>query len=235
MPTFAASKAGYGNLWRSMTVTRRADASRAAAGMIGDKGRFQVIEDATGVPWFWIAIVAEREGNGFGGYLGNGERIIGTNKKTRLVPKNRGPFASWNDGAIDSLEYKKLDKIDDWPVERLLYEFERWNGWGYGKGALGSRAINSPYVWAGTSLYGTAPNIGKYVADHKFDSRHIDKQLGAAALLKQLAGADMSVAERISGEPRTTPDAPEEKEMTIPELIAQLKAVTGAKSVLLEW
>ena len=194
--------------------------------MIADKARYQTIEDVTGVPWFWIAITQHREGNGFGGYLGNGQRIIGTNKKTTIVPKGRGPFKSWNDGAIDALvALKKLDKIDDWPVERLLYQWEKWNGWGYvGK-------INSPYIWGGTSLQ----QPGKYVADHVFDPKHMDVQLGTAALLKQLAEADDSVAEHISGEPRTTPDIEFPTEQTIPELIAQLKEATGAKSVLLEW
>ena len=232
MPTFAATKAGYRNLWRDMTVTRTEEANKVASGMIADKARYQAIEDATGVPWYWIAAVHNRENNrDFGGVLHNGQRIIGTNKKTTLVPKGRGPFASWNDAAIDALKLKNLDKIDDWPIERILYEFERYNGFGYGPAVLGSRAINSPYVWAGTSKQ----QAGKYVRDGKFVSSHVDTQLGTAALIKQLAEMDDSVAERISGEPSTTPDIELPKEMTIPEMIAQLKKKTGAKSVLLEW
>ena len=227
MPTYASMKLGYGNLWRGMNVTSKVEANQAAAGMIADKARYQAIEDATGVPWFWIAITHHRESNrSFAGVLHNGERIIGTKRKTKLVPKGRGPFESWNEAAIDALKLKRLDKIDDWPVERMLYEFERYNGWGY------NGKINSPYVWAGTSKQ----QPGKYVADHVFDPKHMDTQLGAAAMLKQLAEADQSVAERISGGAFGADVGSETPgELSVSELVAILKAKPGVKGVMIEW
>lgn len=53
------------------------------------------------VPWEVIAVIHQRESSGnFNTYLGNGQAL---NKKTTIVPKGRGPFSSWEEGAIDAL------------------------------------------------------------------------------------------------------------------------------------
>ena len=67
----------------------------------------------------------------------------------------------------------------------MLYEFEKYNGFGYVK-----HKVNSPYVWAGTSLQ----QSGKYVADGVFNRSHWDKQLGCAAILKKLIELDEQIA-----------------------------------------
>lgn len=196
MPSYDSMRAGYLNLWQKVTVTRPVDAEAAANGIFADRARYEAIEKETGVPWFWVAIVHNRESNrDFGGVLHNGERIIGTGKKTSLVPKGRGPFSSWNEAAIDALKFKELDKIRDWPVERLLYEWERYNGWGY----IGK--INSPYVWAGTSLQ----QRGKFVADGKYDASHWDTQLGCAVILKTMI---QMVPGLVAGEPAIPGEVP---------------------------
>jgi lysozyme family protein len=177
MPDFSEVMPGYANLWQSVVVTKPHTVEVVANGIIADRARYEPVAKATGVPWFWIAIVHNRESNrDFRGVLHNGQKIIGTGKKTTLVPKGRGPFATWEDAAIDALKLRKLEQVDNWTIPRMLYEFEGYNGWGYfGK-------INSPYVWAATNHQ----QPGKYVADHKFDPKHWDNQLGAAAILKAL-------------------------------------------------
>ena len=229
MPTFEASRAGYRNLWAKTTVERADDADRAAKDIVSDKERYLSIERETGVPWFWTAITHLREsGRSFAGVLHNGERIIGTGKKTRLVPKGRGPFSSWNEAAVDALKLKGLDKVDDWSVERILFEWERYNGFGYvGK-------INSPYVWAGTNLQ----QRGKFVADHKFDPSHWDTQLGTAAVLKRLAEMDKSVSEAIS-KPSDGPDdtglPPGMSQYTNDQLIGELLTRENVKQVTIAY
>lgn len=183
---FEDMRAGYQNLWNRMTVTRPDDALAAAKGIIEDKARYDNLTQKTGVPWFFVGPVHQRESNrNFAGVLHNGERIIGTGRKTSLVPAGRGPFNSWEEAAIDALKLQELDKIQDWTLPRVLYEFEKYNGFGYVR-----QKVNSPYVWAGTNLQ----QSGKYVADGVFDRSAWDKQLGCAAILSKLIELDESIA-----------------------------------------
>lgn len=187
--SFESMRAGYRKLWDRMHVTRPLDAERIAKAILGDMAVYQAVEKDTGVPWFWIACVHQRESaRDFGGILHNGERIIGTGRKTSKVPAGRGPFSSWNEAAIDAIRYKALHAVEDWSLERCLYEFERYNGFGYV-----ARGVNSPYVWAGSSLQ----QRGKYVADGQFDANHWDTQLGCAAILKSIAALDAGTERRL--------------------------------------
>lgn len=129
------------------------------------------------MPWQFIAVAHHRESNGnFNTYLGNGEPL---NKKTTLVPKGRGPFKDWEAGALDALincaPYAAKNK--DWSIGGTLAKLEEYNGLGYSR--MGKP---SPYLWAGTDQY----DKGKYVADGKYDPTVVDKQLGAAGILKFL-------------------------------------------------
>src|SRR5262245_42001636 len=61
--------------------------------LIRNKAQYQAVEARTGVPWFVIAALHNRESDAdFSTYLGNGEPL---NRKTTLVPKGRGPFENW--------------------------------------------------------------------------------------------------------------------------------------------
>jgi hypothetical protein len=127
------------------------------------------------VPWFWIGIVHNLEGNcNFSTYLGNGQSL---SRRTTMVPPGRGPFKTWEDGAVDALNLLSLPQITDWSLPRCLYQFEAWNGFGYVK-----YNINSPYLWSFSSLY----SCGKYVSDGEFDDSAVSAQCGAAVILKAL-------------------------------------------------
>jgi lysozyme family protein len=54
-----------------------------------------------------------------------------------------------------------------------------YNGLGYR-----ARGAPSPYVYAGTDRY----DRGKFVADHRYDPQHVDRQLGVAAMIDALRG-----------------------------------------------
>lgn len=204
MPSFESMKSGYANMWASAEVTKRATVERVASGIMENRGKYEAVSHETGVPWEWIACVHHRESSGsFAGVLHNGERIIGTGKKTRLVPAGRGPFSSWEAAAIDALKFKGLHLIADWSITRMLYQFEDYNGWGY----FNYRKVNSPYVWAATSHQ----QPGKYVADGKWDATATDKQLGCAAVLKvlyELQGIDSAADAPKPSPAPTTPDKP---------------------------
>lgn len=139
------------------------------------KARYQAVEKLTGVPWWFIAVVHEREASqNWNTQLGQGDPL---NKKSIHVPKGRGPFTTWEDGAVDALvncaPYASKNK--DWTPGGALTMLEKYNGLGYS-----NKGLPSPYVWAGTDQYVK----GKYVADGVFDPNAVDKQLGCAGLLK---------------------------------------------------
>lgn len=110
--------------------------------------------------------------------LHNGERILGTGKKTRLVPAGRGPFKTWEEAAVDAIMMKRSLFPAEWTLANKLAFAEKYNGLGYRKtGEL------SPYVFAGTNKH---DETGKYVADGKYSSTAPEKQLGVAAILLSL-------------------------------------------------
>lgn len=148
-------------------------ASRLSADVA--KERYRKVEKLTGVPWQVIAVIHEREASQkWDTQLGQGDPL---NKKSTHVPKGRGPFTSWEDGAVDALTNcaPYASKNTDWSVGGTLALLEKYNGLGYY-----NKGVPSPYVWAGTNQY----SQGKYVADGVYDASAVDKQLGCAGLLR---------------------------------------------------
>jgi lysozyme family protein len=166
--------------WNRAKFTRSTKINAAAEKIIANRGRYDVVAKATGVPWDVIGVIHYREStNDFRGVLHNGQKIIGTGKKTTWVPKGRGPFQTWEQAAVDALAncHPYLAKNKDWSLSNTLDLLERYNGLGYR-----NKGLPSPYLWAGTDQY----QKGKYVADGKYDANHVDQQLGVAAILMKL-------------------------------------------------
>jgi lysozyme family protein/peptidoglycan hydrolase-like protein with peptidoglycan-binding domain len=188
---FEDLKAEYADLWRRMQVRpERLSATDAIANrLIQSKARYQQVAVATRVPWFVVAALHQREASGrFAGVLHNGEQIIGTGRLTRLVPKGRGPFATWEASAIDALTTPPhaLQYVDAWTIERACFEIERYNGFGY---RLHHPGVKSPYLWSFSTQY----DRGKYVADGHFDPAAIDAQCGTMPILRRLMDLDPSI------------------------------------------
>lgn len=146
--------------------------------MILNKQRYRNVARmfANPIRWYHIACFHEMEGEqNFSTYLGNGQTIF---KKTTIVPKGRGPFASFEQGAVDSIRLEGLDKVNDWSIGNFLYIAEGFNGFGYSK----FKHINSPYIWSGSSQY----TSGKYISDGVYSTSEVSQQIGIALLLKSL-------------------------------------------------
>lgn len=147
--------------------------------IILNQEKYVAVSKNTNVPWQLIACLHYRESSlDFRGVLHNGERILGTGRKTKLVPAGCGPFATWEAAAFDALMMKKKIFPSEWTIENQLAFAERYNGLGYK-----NRGELSPYVWAGTSKH---DETGKYVADGRYSSTAVEKQLGVVAILKYL-------------------------------------------------
>lgn len=197
---FESTKGGYLNLWRSIKI-KASDAKnvdRFAQKIIAGEKQYKEVEKAIGVPWFWTGATHMRESScDFAGVLHNGQKIIGTGRKTTIVPIGRGPFNSWHEAAIDALKLKGLHLIDEWSPARMGFEAERFNGLGYT-----NKGINSPYVWAGSNH----EQPGKYVADHVWDKDFDDPQIGVMTVIKRLCELRPDINERVNGASR--PDVP---------------------------
>jgi lysozyme family protein len=177
-PTYAAE-------WNSMTIKpeREAEFKDLAKFAVDHKSRYQAIETKTGVPWWLIAVLHRRESDAnFNTYLGNGDRL---DRPTHDVPRGRGPFASFEDGAVDALHLDGLDQVKDWRLEKALYYCEIFNGTGYN-----NRGLPSPYVWGGTNIQ----KPGKYVSDGVWNSRTWDSQPGCAPMIKAMMQLDPTIA-----------------------------------------
>ena len=169
--------------WERAKFTRSTEINKQADKIAANRDRYEAVSKATGVPWDVIGVIHYRESSGdFAGVLHNGQKIIGTGKKTTLVPKGRGPFATWEGAAIDALVVCPPHAANnkDWSIAGTLDILERYNGLGYR-----NKGLPSPYLWAGTDQY----EKGKYVADGKYDPNHVDKQLGVAPILMKLREA----------------------------------------------
>lgn len=222
--SYEATARGYANLWEKAQVRpSRLPAARTWATIIGDaqhRPHYTAVEKMTGVPWFLVGLLDMRESSAQLRYLGDGESL---NRKTVNVPRSRGPFSSFEAGAKDALELQHDVGIRDWPISRILWAAEEFNGLGYY-----SRGVNSPYLWSWSSLYSS----GKYTSDSHYDPMMVDPQPGVATILKVLIEINPDVAAHFQQHkepsPVTTPaPAPVPVTLNITQMISTLEALKG--------
>ncbi|MCG2628906.1 peptidoglycan-binding protein [Bradyrhizobium sp. WYCCWR 13023] len=229
MVSYESLKSGYESNWANLQIrpARLAEAKATARKAISGKATYQQVERLTGVPWCFVALCHYRESNfDFDTYLGNGESL---HRVTSLVPKGRGPFASFVEGAVDALRIQNFVGAQDWCIARTLYRLECFNGLGYH-----AKGVNSPYLYGGSTLYGQPEaRAGKFVADHVFDPNHIDSQLGTAVILHAMMSQDSSI--NFDDSPSIAPHSePDEDETSSVLLMQQTLNRLGAKPPLVE-
>ena len=140
-PTPEQTELGYHRMWdRAQIAAGKLEGARKIARkIIANRARYAVVEAATGVPWFMIGPIHARESDmDFSTHLHNGDSL---KARTHHVPAGRptrgNPPFPWDASAIDALTMAphELQKVKAWSVERILYESEKYNGWGYLKAA----------------------------------------------------------------------------------------------------
>ena len=182
MTDLTALKSANAKRWANARLTR--NMTPAAKALAAVKPRYRTVEASTGVPWFVIAAIHERESaqNWFAS-LAQGDPW---NRVSVHVPAGRGPFKSWEEAAIDALAHcaPYAARNEDWSVGGTLTLLEQYNGLGYA-----ARGVPSPYLWAGTDQYSS----GKYVRDGVYDCHAVDSQPGCAGLLLALAALDPTI------------------------------------------
>jgi len=186
--SFDALKSDYTTRLAAMQPTRWADALDVAKGLLKNRDRFVTLQLSTQVPALWVIPVFQREEPSFDTYLGNGDPL---NRPTVDEPKGRGPFASWEDGAIDALQYDKIIDVTQWSWEMACYMWEKWNGFGPRRW----HHAPSGYLWSGTDQY----KGGKYTSDGTWTASTWDHQLGVVILAKAIVQLDPEIGGGFSG------------------------------------
>jgi len=227
-PKFDATIAReYATLWDTMEITRDGSAmERTVSRIIAFRSAYEDVQRMTNVPWYVVGIMDMREGGGGAcKHLHNGDSL---KRPTRQVPANRpqgqGPF-TFLQSACDALQIKGLDKITEWTIERMAYEFERYNRFGYRQ----YRKIVSPYLWGGTNHQ----QKGKYVADGVYSNAVMDPQHGCMPLLKLIAEkCEIAIPSQFGAKPgpETTPAS--NVPAVEPPVVSTPTAVAGGAGVL---
>jgi lysozyme family protein len=144
------------------------------------KVRYEAVGTSLLIPWQWIGCIHMLEARcNFACHLHNGDPLTA---RTVHAPAGRPasgePPFYWHTSALDALVIRGLtDRPGGWDIAIMLYEAERWNGFGYR-----NRLVPSPYLWAGSNHY----EKGKFRSDHTWDPDAVSKQIGFGVLLKRL-------------------------------------------------
>jgi lysozyme family protein len=187
--------------WQAMKMDpARIGAFDATARRLCDpaaKARYQEIAKATGVPWFVVAVIHEREAGGpphWDKQLGQGDPL---DRVSDNEPAGRGPFFDHPDDPPlqDAFYRAALDALidcaphaarwTDWTPGGTMTILEEYNGLGYA-----NMGVPSAYVWSGTDQYVS----GKYIRDHVYRAGVKDVQEGCAPIIMQMMAIDPSIA-----------------------------------------
>lgn len=211
-PTFDQLRNEYEHLLDTVVLTRRASAEKAARDALLFRARYDSVSRSTGVPIMLLAALHMRESDfDFRTNLAQGDPLTHPSihvpaGRPKLTPGMKFPV-TWEYAAVDALEYDGLaNDPGPWTMPYLCYKAEAWNGFG-----PRNHGIHTGYLWAGTNHYVR----GKYVADGKWASGHVDTQLGVVPLVlcmvryaPDLAPPGMLDALGNVHVPPTSPDAP---------------------------
>lgn len=166
----------------NMTDAQKSEMVKFKENFEKNKERYEKVSKVTGIPAELVAALHWREGSGnFDTYMHNGDPL--RDKNGNSIPTTHVPAGklckTWEESAIDALSSKEKQGLtSDSKDLNAYYEYaERYNGLGYR-----NKGVASPYVWSGTDKY----SQGKYVADGVYNPSVKDRQLGVAAMLKEI-------------------------------------------------
>lgn len=184
---------------------READVESLVKKIVANRSRYEAVGDPLGIPWFVVAAIHSLEASlSFKKHLHNGDPLTARTKNVPAGrPKTGEPPFEWEVSARDALKLQGLHKIEDWSVPSMLYQLERFNGFGY---RLRPTGIFTPYLWSFSNHY----EQGKFVKDGVYDPEAVSKQAGAAVLLRRMAELG-HIAFDVANEPVEPPveaDAP---------------------------
>ncbi len=217
--TYAALKNDYSEHWAKLEINAnklsqfQAAAHKITAGM----AVYKSLETQTGIPWYFIGLLHYRESDcNFHTHLHNGDSL---NARTYHVPAGRprtgSPPFTFEFSALDALsDYKGQDWTKE-TIEKISFNSERFNGFGYRM-----HGVPSAYLYAGTNQY----IRGKYVSDGVWSASTVDTQLGCMGILKIILATNATIAAPTLAQP-AAPDATYKASIDTPT-DAQMNAVS---------
>lgn len=175
-------KAEYEALFATCKVRldRIAQVDSIISKIVANRARYEAIGDPLNfIPWYFIGAIHNLEtGLRFDRHFHNGDPLTA---RTIHVPAGRPihgtPPFTFEESVRDALMEKGFHQKPNWPLAKMLFRMERYNGFGYRK-----KHINSPYLWSFSNQY----ESGKFVADGVFSLSAISQQCGGAALFKRM-------------------------------------------------
>ena len=197
-----ALRSQYEQLFNTAVIRpeRVNDVAALLAQLLKNRGRYEGVQKAIGVPWFVAAVIHNMESSqNFSAHLHNGDPLTARTVQVPAGrPKTGSPPFTWEASAADALQMKGLSASTDWSLAGVMFVLERYNGWGYRN--LHPDVL-SPYLWSGCQHY----TSGKFVRDGLWSDTAVSKQIGAAVLLRRWA--EQRVVEFVD-QPAPKPDAP---------------------------
>lgn len=184
-------KREYETLFATCVVRpeRAEDVEHAIDQILRGKDQYEAVGDPLGIPWYVIGAIHWRECDArFDCHLHNGDSL---QHRTVNVPSGRPtsgePPFTWAESAKDALVYEGFDEWKDWSIAGTLFVLEKYNGFG-----ARAKGIHSGYLWSGSNQYSS----GKYIADHLWSKGAVDKQVGAAVIIKRLFEQNLAAAQQ---------------------------------------
>jgi lysozyme family protein len=183
LPVFDSLKDEYNRLFNTCVIREkhRSEVTWAMNKILEQRNEDRWLPAAQEVccPWYFVGLIHYMEGAmDFRAHLHNGDPLT---ERTVQVPENRPPVwnppSDWTSSAIDSLTLEGFANQADWSIARILYRFERNNGFGSRR-----NGIYTPYLWSFSNHY----SRGKFVADRVWDPDAVSKQVGCAVILKAM-------------------------------------------------
>ena len=182
---FAGLKSEYATLFASAEINTGASDSLTwhVDAMRKFRDRYEAVGNLVKVPWYFIGAIHGLEASfNFRSHLHNGDFPLSA--RTRQVPSGRPsvwlPPVDWASSAKDALKLLGFTGQSDWSIERTLYRFEAYNGFGYRR-----KGVASPYLWSFSNHY----ESGKFVSDGRWNAKAKSQQCGAAVMIKALVNA----------------------------------------------
>ena len=186
----------YERLFASCVIRRDKTAAVAdvCEKIVANRARYEAVGASLGIPWYFIGAVHNLEASlSFKTHLHNGDPLTA---RTVQIPKGRPlngqPPFSWEESAIDALKLKGLHEWREWSLAGLLFQLERYNGFGY---RLYHPEVLSPYLWSFSDHY----TKGKYADDGKWDANLVSRQCGAVTIIKHLVDSAKITLPKPSG------------------------------------
>jgi len=189
-------KAEYENLFNTCNIkqTKVSVVENIIKKILASKSRYETVGNPLDIPWYLIVAIHSMEsGLSFTRHLHNGDPLTARTIHVPVGrPVNGNPPFTWEESASDALQLQKLDQWNDWSLPGLLYQLEKYNGWGY---RTKHPHVLSPYLWSFSNHY----IKGKYIADGTWSETAVSQQCGAAVLLRRMAEkGDIQIAVNVT-------------------------------------